>query len=979
MQLTEHTYFGEGNRYYLEKLLGRGGFSEVWLVKDTIMELELVLKVYAPGTGMDEDGLKTFSKELANVFNLHHQNLLKPQHVDTWQGMPYLTVPYCQQGSLVKRIGKMSESEIRQLIHDVAAGLAYLHERDIIHQDIKPDNILIDEAGNYVITDFGISTRARSTLRKSVAASSANSGGTIAYMGPERFGKEPAPIMASDIWSLGAMLYELMTGDTPFGEHGGLIQKSGAEIPTIKGDYSEDLKQLVEKMLSLEPWDRPTAVQLAEWIQNPHFADLKTSHKKENVPTSREVMRETQRVERKSKNNIFQQENKNENIGHRKKFIWLIPSFLVILSLIAIIVYNVTRVTIEQVDQWISDEKICAEIEAEDGSNILTYGEEVNFNVHYKGIAPSSTTCGIYSYSIADSLFLPKGEYGMPNLKQSFDVEVVPITITEDDSVTISCVACIKTSEGEINRVIGSKKFLVERNERIYMVNGISFSMIRVEGGTFTMGATSEQGSDAENDEKPIHSVTLSDYSIGKYEVTQELWQAVMDNNPSSFKGSTKPVESISWDYCKIFISKLNSLLSSQLGDKRFALPTEAQWEYAARGGKKSQGYKYAGSNTIDSVAWYANNSGSSTHEVGTKSPNELGLYDMSGNVWEWCQDRYGSYSSNSQTNPTGASGGSDCVFRGGSWYCYARFCRVSDRNYRTPSNRYSDVGLRLVLIPHNVQEKQHQEQRIDSISYSQERKSKRPRERKQESADTTNNNTNNLAFNVNGVSLTMIRVEGGTFTMGATSEQGSDAENYEKPTCLVTLSDYYIGKYEVTQALWEAVMDNNPSHFKGSTKPVENVSWNDCQNFIRKLNRLLSPYLCGNRFALPTEAQWEYAARGGKKSLGCKYTGSNSISSVAWYNENSGSSTHEVGRKSPNELGLYDMSGNIWEWCQDWNGSYSSDPQTNPIGASSGSYHMLRGGSWFHVAKYSRVSSRRYSDPSLRDYDLGLRLVLLP
>lgn len=233
-----------------------------------------------------------------------------------------------------------------------------------------------------------------------------------------------------------------------------------------------------------------------------------------------------------------------------------------------------------------------------------------------------------------------------------------------------------------------------------FTVNGVSFEMVYVEGGTFTMGATSEQGSDAYSDEKPTHSVTLSDYSIGKYEVTQELWQAVMGNNPSSFKGSTKPVESVSWDDCKSFISKLNSLLSSQLGGRRFALPTEAQWEFAARGGKKSQGYKYAGSNSISSVAWYTDNSGGSTHEVGTKAPNELRLYDMSGNVREWCQDWYGSYSSSSQSNPIGPSSGSSRVHRGGGWRNNARECRVSLRYYFTPSGRSDSLGFRLVLLP---------------------------------------------------------------------------------------------------------------------------------------------------------------------------------------------------------------------------------------------------------------------------------------
>lgn len=233
-----------------------------------------------------------------------------------------------------------------------------------------------------------------------------------------------------------------------------------------------------------------------------------------------------------------------------------------------------------------------------------------------------------------------------------------------------------------------------------FTVNGVRFEMVYIEGGTFTMGATSEQESDAYDDEKPTHSVTLSDYYIGKFEVTQELWKAVIGNNPSKFKDSTKPVESVSWNDCQTFIRKLNNLLSSQLDGKRFALPTEAQWEYAARGGMKSRGYKYAGSNMIDNVAWYTNNSVGTTHKVGTKFPNELGLYDMSGNVREWCHDWNGSYSSHPQTNPIGPSNGSYLMNRGGSWFIYAGFCRVSRRYISSPSNRCYDLGLRLVLLP---------------------------------------------------------------------------------------------------------------------------------------------------------------------------------------------------------------------------------------------------------------------------------------
>ena len=224
-----------------------------------------------------------------------------------------------------------------------------------------------------------------------------------------------------------------------------------------------------------------------------------------------------------------------------------------------------------------------------------------------------------------------------------------------------------------------------------FTVNGVKFTMVPVEGGTFTMGATSEQGSDAEEDEKPAHKVTLSDYYIGQTEVTQALWKAVMGSNPSFFEGDNLPVEQVSWNDCQVFIQKLN-----QLTGKQFRLPTEAEWEYAARGGRKSQGYKYAGGNNIGSVAWYTGNSGIETHPIGTKQANELGIYDMSGNVYEWCSDWYGDYTSSSQSDPQGPSSGSGRVGRGGDYGSSAGYCRVSNRYGILPGCRGDNLGLRL-------------------------------------------------------------------------------------------------------------------------------------------------------------------------------------------------------------------------------------------------------------------------------------------
>ncbi len=223
--------------------------------------------------------------------------------------------------------------------------------------------------------------------------------------------------------------------------------------------------------------------------------------------------------------------------------------------------------------------------------------------------------------------------------------------------------------------------------------------MIAVEGGLFQMGATSEQGEEAFDHEFPIHQVQLESFYIAECEVTQAQWQKIIGNNPSVFKSDTHPVECVSWEEVQMFCRELSALTG-----KTYVLPTEAQWEYAARGGKNSRKYKYSGSDDINAVAWYYDNSGEQTHPVKQKHANELGLYDMSGNVWEWCSDYYGAYSSSMQNNPTGPSLspslGPSHVLRGGSWGHDARGCRVSARESFGRVNRNKYGGFRVVCLP---------------------------------------------------------------------------------------------------------------------------------------------------------------------------------------------------------------------------------------------------------------------------------------
>ncbi|MDR1274645.1 MAG: formylglycine-generating enzyme family protein [Odoribacteraceae bacterium] len=444
--------------------------------------------------------------------------------------------------------------------------------------------------------------------------------------------------------------------------------------------------------------------------------------------------------------------------------------------------------------------------------------------------------------------------------------------------------------------------------------------MVLVQGGTFRMGSTDvEEGE--ESDEVPVHEVTVSSFYMGKYEVTQAQWKLVMGttvhqrrdkvypDGPLRGEGDNYPMYYVSWDDVQEFIERLNAATG-----KQYRLPTEAEWEYAARGGNQSRGYQYSGSNSIENVAWFEDNSDNQIHPVGTKQPNELGIHDMSGNVWECCHDWYGPYPDSAQDNPLGASSGSYRVKRGGGWHYDAGYCRVVSRSYGLPDFSSYNLGFRLAC---------------DSDAQ------RHPAEPE------------------------MVFVQGGTFRMGATNAVHE-----------VTVSSFYIGKCEVTQAQWEMLLDNNPSLFKGDNLPVEKMSWDDAQLFIERLN-----VATGKQYRLPTEAEWEYAARGGNQSKAYQYSGSNSIGNVAWFDDNSDEQTHPVGTKQPNELGIHDMNGNVWEWCHDWYGPYPASAQNNPLGPSFGSARVFRGGSWYNNAVNCRVTDRGYSSPDSSYSALGFRL----
>ncbi|MCE5249931.1 SUMF1/EgtB/PvdO family nonheme iron enzyme [bacterium] len=546
--------------------------------------------------------------------------------------------------------------------------------------------------------------------------------------------------------------------------------------------------------------------------------------------------------------------------------------------------------------------------------------------------------------------------------------------------------------------------------------------MIPISGGTFQMG----QSGVAE----PVHTVTLSSFEMGKYEVTQGQYKSIIGTNPSNFTGDdTFPVEQVSWfdaiKFCNALSTKegLDKCYDEGTGSCDFTkngyrLPTEAEWEYACRAGTTTPYYTGTSESDLANAGWYSGNSENRTHPAGRKTPNAWGLYDMHGNVWEWCNDWYGSYRSTNENDPVGPETGSNRIGRGGSWYANGASCHAAFRNDILPNTYDHHTGFRVVRGAHQAAPVQYTlnmrvntagwgtiEPAVGTHTYDEGTVvtvTATPAQGYQfanwtgtvadaSSASTTVTVSGNMTVTANfevipaTTEVTMVSIPGGTYQMGLSSGA---------PTHTVTLTGFEMSKYEVTQGQYQKVLGYNPSDSfggVGDTYPVYKVTWWDAIMFCNALSVQSGLDKCydestgvcdfsKNGYRLPTEAEWEYACRAGSGSL-YYYTGSSTanLSQAGWYSGNSNSKVHPVGEKVPNDWGLYDTHGNVWEWCNDWYDSYPSESVTDPTGPETGTRRIYRGGCWVSSAEECRSYYRKDFDPNEASTDIGFRVVRKP
>lgn len=646
--------------YILEDAIGEGGMSVVYLAEHRVLRRPVAIKFLKPEYLVQTNIRNRFMAEGRNMFSMNHPHIVRVTDLIDEPGVVAIVMEYVPGITLkgyLEKYGALEEEDIRYFLPQMLDALGYIHGLGFVHRDIKPANFMVTPDGNIKLFDFGIAKQLDADHQEHTATGTNQMLGTPLYMSPEQVKETRQVTHHSDIYSMGVVLWQMVTGKRPYSE---ATLSTYALQRKIVEDSLPDTGTIwdgvIAKACAKEPLDRfsdartfKMAMQEPERYRKSSYSDKSAVEADATVQINRSTqpLMESPPIAPKPDDAVIgSRPNPDEPPW---KFGGVVAAMVLIATLVAIAL-GIGFLNLKNVGK------------GQDTNEAATENTSLEIQSDTPEITPSVA-------EFAEE----KTNTGLPESERAEKDN------TPSEGVNTG-VSRLPTTEGRANL---NTRTAIDDPQLVF-----------VRGGTFTMGCTSEQGSDCLEDEKPAHQVAVSDFYIGKYEVTQKQWREVMGTNPSSFKDCDEcPVEQVSWADVQEFIIKLRAKTG-----KQYRLPTEAEWEYAARGGSMSWGYKYSGSNMMGEVGWYLGNAGGKTHPVGQKQANELGLYDMSGNVWEWCEDWYGEYSRSAQRNPRGPSGASDRVNRGGSWNDDARSCRTSIRDNYAPSLRGRNLGFRLAL-----------------------------------------------------------------------------------------------------------------------------------------------------------------------------------------------------------------------------------------------------------------------------------------